>query len=138
MDAVKERVANLLTPLASEFNLSLTAFGTKLFSEQEAGYGTLTLTDAWGTALEPAPITPTDPDDAPYKLLSGSIKSSLLDSKSFRNTNATVRDCSLSAFCVTIFKFYRSSWRPVSWVAVSALDWLVTMFRPLNTSKRTP
>lgn len=83
-------MTTLLTPLASKFNLSLMAFGNEVFSDQETRYGTLTLTDAWGTALEPAPITPTDPEDAAYKLLSGSIKSSLLDSEIFRNTNTTV------------------------------------------------
>lgn len=90
VDAVKQRVTNLLTPLASQYNLSLTAFGDVIFSDQETRYGTLTLSDAWGTALEPAPLTPTDPHDAPYKLLSGSIKSSLLDSELFRDTNTTV------------------------------------------------
>lgn len=38
--------------------------------------GTLTLTDASGSALNPAPITPTGDgeDAAPYHLLSGTIK----------------------------------------------------------------
>jgi Gly-Xaa carboxypeptidase len=44
----------------------------------EAGvpaYGTLNLADAWGVSLDPAPITPTDGDDAaPFKLIAGSIK----------------------------------------------------------------
>lgn len=39
-------------------------------SDSGAG-GTLELFDAWGTALEPAPITPTD--SSAYQLLSGTI-----------------------------------------------------------------
>lgn len=89
VDALKRRVTSLLTPQASKFNLSFTAFGNDI-TDGEIRYGTLAVSDAWGTALEPAPVTPTDPDDAPYKLLSGSIKSSLLDSELFRDTNTTV------------------------------------------------
>jgi Gly-Xaa carboxypeptidase len=72
--AVKEHDSKLLAGLADKFNLSYTAFGNKISTEgQDApSWGTLTLTDAWGTALEPAPVTPID--DAPYKLLSGTIK----------------------------------------------------------------
>jgi Gly-Xaa carboxypeptidase len=62
----------LLKPFAEKFNLSLVAFGTRLTDADAPSYGTLELSDAWGTALEPAPITPTDA--APYKLLAGTIK----------------------------------------------------------------
>ncbi|EIN06189.1 carboxypeptidase S [Punctularia strigosozonata HHB-11173 SS5] len=74
VDAVKEHDSALLADLADKFNLSYTAFGEKVSTEAEGApaWGTLTLTDAWGTALEPAPITPTDA--APYKVLSGTIK----------------------------------------------------------------
>lgn len=37
-------------------------------------YGALELSDAFHAALEPAPITPTDKNAAPYQLLSGTIK----------------------------------------------------------------
>jgi Gly-Xaa carboxypeptidase len=39
-----------------------------------SAYGHLALEDAWGTSLEPAPITPTDADAAPFRLLSGTIR----------------------------------------------------------------
>ncbi|KAF8273163.1 carboxypeptidase S [Lactarius quietus] len=39
----------------------------------QSSISALTLTDAWGTALEPAPVTPTD-GSAPWQLLSGTIK----------------------------------------------------------------
>lgn len=72
--AVKERDASLLKHLAKEFNLTYTAFGSAITKEDGPSAGTLTLTDAWGTALEPAPITPTGEDSAPWQLLSGTIK----------------------------------------------------------------
>ena len=49
--------------------MTYNAFGETLHT---GSAGTLTLSDAWGNALEPAPVTPTD--EAPYKLLSGTIR----------------------------------------------------------------
>ncbi|PCH36644.1 carboxypeptidase S [Wolfiporia cocos MD-104 SS10] len=71
--AVQERTASVLKPIAARYNLSLTAFGVDIDSE-EPSYGKLTLSDPWKTALEPAPITPAGPHDAPFQLLSGTIK----------------------------------------------------------------
>jgi Gly-Xaa carboxypeptidase len=64
----------LLENLAQSFNLSYNAFGKDIQTGEGPKYGTLVLSDAWGTALEPAPVTPTGKDAAPYQLLSGSIK----------------------------------------------------------------
>jgi Gly-Xaa carboxypeptidase len=69
---VMKHDTKLLRGFAERFNLSLTAFGTRLTDADAPAYGSLELSDAWGTALEPAPVTPTDA--APYKLLSGTIK----------------------------------------------------------------
>ncbi|KIJ55318.1 hypothetical protein M422DRAFT_23923 [Sphaerobolus stellatus SS14] len=77
VDAVKERVTNILGPLASKFNLSVEAFGSDLTGKKPA-YGSLILSDAWGTALQPAPVTPSI-DSTPYNLLSATIKASLFD-----------------------------------------------------------
>lgn len=74
--AVQERFTNLIGPLAAEANLTLTAFGKKVPDrtvEPWAVAGDVILSDAWGTALEPAPITPTDEKAMPYRLLSGTI-----------------------------------------------------------------
>jgi Gly-Xaa carboxypeptidase len=71
---VQERDTNLLEHLAKEFNLTFTAFGSAISTGDGPTAGTLTLTDEWGTALEPAPITPTSEDSAPWQLLSGTIK----------------------------------------------------------------
>ena len=74
--AVQERDASLLKHLAKEFNLTYTAFGSAISIEDGPSVGTLALTDAWGTALGPAPITPSgeDSESAPWQLLSGTIK----------------------------------------------------------------
>ena len=76
VSAVQERFTNLIGPLAASANLTLTAFGKKVPNrtvEPWAAAGDVILSDAWGTALEPAPITPTDEKAVPYKLLSGTI-----------------------------------------------------------------
>jgi Gly-Xaa carboxypeptidase len=71
---VKEHDTQILKHLAKEFNLTYTAFDSTISAEDGPSAGTLTLTDAWGTALEPAPIMPTGDDSAPWQLLSGTIK----------------------------------------------------------------
>jgi len=72
--AVQERDTSLLKDLAKEFNLTYTAFGSTISTEDGPSVGTLNLTDARGTPLEPAPITPTGEDSAPWQLLSRTIK----------------------------------------------------------------
>ncbi|KAI0058987.1 carboxypeptidase S [Artomyces pyxidatus] len=72
LSAVQERDTELLKSLAHKFNLTYTAFGSSISTQEAPAYGTLTLADAWGAALEPAPITPTDA--VPYRILSGTIK----------------------------------------------------------------
>lgn len=74
VDEVKSRDTNLVLKLASLHNLSVTAFGDKVFAPETSSYGSLTLADAFDTALESAPVTPTGPNAVPYKLLSGTIK----------------------------------------------------------------
>ncbi|KAI0289559.1 carboxypeptidase S [Russula brevipes] len=72
--AVKRRDAHVLEHLAKEFNLTYTAFGIAISPQDGPSAGTLTLSDPWDTALEPAPVTPTGEDSAPWQLLSGTIK----------------------------------------------------------------
>ena len=72
--AVQQRDTDVLRQLATEFNLTYTAFGSAISPEDGPTAGTLTLTDAFGTALEPAPVTPFGEDSAPWQLLSGTIK----------------------------------------------------------------
>ncbi|KAI0629289.1 carboxypeptidase S [Trametes polyzona] len=72
VDAVKEHDTALLKGLAHAFNLSYTAFGSQITGKDAPAYGTLTISDAWGASLEPAPISPIDAPE--YALLSGTIK----------------------------------------------------------------
>lgn len=75
MAATQARDTKLLESLAREFNLSYTAFDADINDVNAPAYGTLTLSTAFGReGLEPAPITPTEEDAAPYQLLSGTIK----------------------------------------------------------------
>ncbi|KAH9167375.1 hypothetical protein EDB89DRAFT_128974 [Lactarius sanguifluus] len=74
VSAVQRRDTDVLTHLANEFNLSFTAFGSDITPHGDPSAGKLTLTNAWGSGLEPAPVTPTDEDSAPWRLLSGTIK----------------------------------------------------------------
>ncbi|KAH9066867.1 hypothetical protein EDB87DRAFT_1573733 [Lactarius vividus] len=73
VSVVQQRDTELLKQLAKEFNLTFTAFGSDITPKCTPTAGKLTLTDAWGTSLEPAPVTPTE-DSAPWRLLSGTIK----------------------------------------------------------------
>ena len=74
LDEVKAHDTALLTSLSKEFNLTYTAFGKRISEEGAPSSGSLTLSDAYNGGLEPAPITPTGKDAAPYQLLSGTIK----------------------------------------------------------------
>ncbi|KAH9039314.1 hypothetical protein EDB85DRAFT_2141253 [Lactarius pseudohatsudake] len=72
--AVQQHDTNILKHLANEFNLSFTAFGLDVTPDGAPSAGKLSLTTAWESGLEPAPVTPTDEDSAPWQLLSGTIK----------------------------------------------------------------
>ncbi|KAI6148311.1 hypothetical protein BKA82DRAFT_992035 [Pisolithus tinctorius] len=78
--AIEARDTDLLSPLASKFNLTYTAFGKTVDHGDNVdtfpAYGNLTLSKAFGkNGLEPTPTAPFEGDDAvPYQILSGSIK----------------------------------------------------------------
>ena len=82
--AVVERDTKLIIPLAKDFNMSLTSFGQKISTVAGPTSGSIELSDAWGTSLEPAPKTPVDEDAAPFKLLSGTIISTYQNSQNFQ------------------------------------------------------
>ncbi|THH14625.1 hypothetical protein EW146_g5732 [Bondarzewia mesenterica] len=72
---LQKHLTDLITPLAVSFNLSVKAFGETVRAADE-GVGEVVLSDAWNTALEPSPITPTGENGA-WKLLSGTIKATI-------------------------------------------------------------
>lgn len=75
MAATRERDAQLLKSVAREYNLSYTAFDVDMDVDMTpTARGTVTLSTAFESGFETAPITPTDGDAVPYRLLSGSIK----------------------------------------------------------------
>lgn len=63
--------------MANSFNISVDAFGTHYGNlSMEGAFGHLQLSDAYGTQLEPAPVTPTF-GSGPYELLAGTVISAL-------------------------------------------------------------
>lgn len=60
LKAVIDRDIRSVKSLAEALNLSFTAFGTRIPAGGQPANGHLELEDAWGYALEPAPITPID------------------------------------------------------------------------------
>ncbi|KAH8834869.1 carboxypeptidase S [Flagelloscypha sp. PMI_526] len=63
-----------LKSLAHRYNLTFSAFGRDIVSS-EVSSGALVLAEAFGNPLEPAPRTPITTSDAPWQLLSGTIRS---------------------------------------------------------------
>ncbi len=90
LDEVQEHDTNLLLDVAKTFNLSYFAFGKAVTNPEAKSYGKLTLSDAWGAGLEPAPITPTGPDAAPYQLLAGTIKATNRHHRGFTGDGVVV------------------------------------------------
>ena len=80
----------LLKHLAKTFNLTYSAFGRQISEEGASASGTLTLSAAFQNGLEPAPITPTGADAAPYQLLSGTIKATYNAHRSINDADAII------------------------------------------------
>lgn len=86
-------LTRLLEPLAAKYNLDFISFGRNSSGSaphdcRNSPAGTLTLSDAFGgTALEPAPISPTD--SVAYKVLSGTILATYKESYAGKISNAT-------------------------------------------------
>ena len=76
--------------LAKTFNLTYSAFGAQISEEGAPASGTLTLSNAFQNGLEPAPITPTGVDAAPYQLLSGTIKATYNAHRSINDADSII------------------------------------------------
>ena len=89
IEDVQDHVTATLRPLADEFNLTYTAFG-EIVSAGKA-YGSLNVEEAWGAALQPAPVTPTEGNDAdPYRLLAGTIRATYNAHRGIKQSEAGV------------------------------------------------
>lgn len=71
---IRKRDTDLLRDLALSFNLTYTAFGVPISGPADSSVRTLSLTNVFGDGSEPTPISPVGVHDAPYQLLSGTIK----------------------------------------------------------------
>ncbi|KAK7687700.1 hypothetical protein QCA50_008916 [Cerrena zonata] len=90
VSAVKAHIVDTLTPIAKKFNLTLDAFGDELHGMSNVvSSGHLKLTDAWGTALEPAPVTPWIENSA-FDFLAGTIQTVVKTSKRWNNPDIPV------------------------------------------------
>ncbi|KAA1468962.1 carboxypeptidase S [Dentipellis sp. KUC8613] len=74
VQALQARYVDVLSSMVAKYNLTLDAFGKTLDVADAAGH--VRLSDAYGTALNPAPVSPTG-ESGPWKLLSGTILSTL-------------------------------------------------------------
>ncbi|KAH9841649.1 uncharacterized protein C8Q71DRAFT_738043 [Rhodofomes roseus] len=80
VDTVKSHIADTVGSLANGFNLSVDAFGVQYGDlNKETTFGHLQMSDAYGTQLEPAPVTPTF-GSGPYELLAGTVIGALSSS----------------------------------------------------------
>ncbi|KAG6821197.1 hypothetical protein H0H93_004017 [Arthromyces matolae] len=87
---VQAHNADLLAELAQKFNLTYKAFGQQISAEGAPNDGSLTLSDAYGTSLEPAPVTPTSLDAIPWNILSGTIKAAYNSHRSLTEKNEII------------------------------------------------
>ncbi|KAG2157824.1 uncharacterized protein EDB93DRAFT_1124887 [Suillus bovinus] len=88
--ATKTHDTELLISLASQFNLSYTAFGARITDADAPAFGTLTLSEAYTHGLEPAPVSPTGHDALPYRLLSGTIRAAYNSHRGLTNDDSLI------------------------------------------------
>lgn len=77
--ALQDSITAFLQPVAAQYNLSLNSFGQDVYSSptRAASIANVTLSVAYNSALEPAPVTPTDTEA--WRLLSGTIRAAYED-----------------------------------------------------------
>jgi Gly-Xaa carboxypeptidase len=84
---VQDHIVQLVSPIATEFNMSLIAFGLPSTQNVVPAHQ-IVLSDAFGTALEPSPVTPLE--SGPYKLLAGTIKAALETAARYNSTGVII------------------------------------------------
>ena len=87
---LKEHFASVVVPVAARFNLSVDAFGKNVSAGDGIG-GHVVLSDAFGTGLEPSPVTPMGADD-PYQILAGTIKATIESAEGYNASGIVAAD----------------------------------------------
>ncbi|KAI9064103.1 carboxypeptidase S [Trametes sanguinea] len=85
---LKEHFVDVVVPVAARFNLSVEAFGNNVSAGSGKG-GHVVLSDAFGTGLEPSPVTPMGEHD-PYHVLAGTIKSTIETAEGYNASGVVV------------------------------------------------
>jgi Gly-Xaa carboxypeptidase len=70
---LQEQLISVITPLAKKLDLSFEAFNQSILST-DSHKGLIRMSQAFDSALEPAPISPHDISSPAWNLLSGSVK----------------------------------------------------------------
>ncbi|KAI0704318.1 hypothetical protein BC835DRAFT_1262208 [Cytidiella melzeri] len=108
------RFTATVLPVAKRYNLTLTAFGSVAYGGG-AGKGEIVLSDAWGTALEPAPRTPTnaeeDGDARAYEVLMGTIKAALKTSPKYKDRKVVVMPKLALGMLFFLLHYTKSYWK---------------------------
>lgn len=86
---LQTRTIKILVPVAERYNLTLTAFGKNVTAGTDTG-GHIALSDAFGTGLNPSPMTPTG-QSPPFSLLAGTIVSAFQSSPAYKNSSVVVQ-----------------------------------------------
>lgn len=87
VEEVKRHITNIVAPVVAKVNMSLVAFGQAMH-ESNSG-GRVYLLEAFDTTLEPSPVTPIA-DSGPFRVLSGTIKDTLLTAERYNSTGVVV------------------------------------------------
>ncbi|KAH9935922.1 carboxypeptidase S [Epithele typhae] len=86
--ALQAHYVATLAAVAEAFDLTLDAFGTNVSAGTGRG-GHVALSDAWGTALEPSPVTPMG-KGAPYEVFAGTVKATIESSDRYEGSSVVV------------------------------------------------
>lgn len=73
VDEVQSRMTHTLKPIAKDHNLNFEAFGKKVIDEKDSA-GTLVISTAWNSTLNPAPVSPFTIESPAWRVLSGTIR----------------------------------------------------------------
>ncbi|KAI0352325.1 carboxypeptidase S [Trametes cingulata] len=84
---LKQHFTDVVLPVATRLNLSVEAFGKNVSTG--VGQGHVVLSDAFGTGLEPSPVTPMGKDD-PYQVLAGTIKATVESAERYNASGVVV------------------------------------------------